>query len=217
MTTSRITRVAARIVSAVAVAALGVSLAACSAESGPAAGPAASESATATAEPSPTPSPTKTKLSAEEKAEDKAVKQAEKVLREYNQMENISMQAPKEFDPEKYKQVAIGTALSYIQSVYAGVSYAGQHQVGEVQLDSVEVLEVDLTHKPKQTPPEIPHVDFMVCTDISEMDTIMDGKPMESADAKDRLVYRIGVVNYKYPDSSQWLVGYVEYKEDETC
>jgi hypothetical protein len=208
MTTSRTTRLVTRVVSAVAVAALGVGLAACSAEPEPAAGAAASESASA-----PTSSPSPTELSPKEKA----VEQAEKVLREFYRLDNLAMQAPKKFDPKKFEKVAIGSGLSYIQGIYAGVSYAGQHREGATRLDSVEALTVDLTNKPKRTPPEIPYVDFMVCVDISGMDTISkDGESMKP-EGKERFVYRVGVVNYGYPDNGKWRIGYVEPKENKTC
>jgi hypothetical protein len=210
MTMSRAARLVTRVGSAVAVAALGVSLAACSAEPEPAAGAAASASASAKSSASPSP----TKLSPKEKA----VEQAEKVLREYYRLEGMALRAPKKFDPKKFEAVAIGSALTYVQDMQWSAGYAGQHQVGERQLDSVEVLAVDLTHKPKQTPPEIPYVEFKICLDISAMETLnKDGKPALPADSKRRLVYQAGVVNYEYPTSGQWRVAYVEYQEEETC
>ncbi|MGI5191874.1 hypothetical protein ACQEVI_27285 [Promicromonospora sp. CA-289599] len=211
MTPSRTPRLATRLGSAVAIVALGLSLAACSAEPDPGAEPVASEVASAPTEPSP--SPTKTKLTAEEKA----VKHAEKVLREYYRLDNVAMQAPEKFDPKKFEKVAIGSGLTHIQSVYSGVSYAGQHRVGEVQIDSVKVQKVDLTNKPKQTPPEIPFVEFIVCIDISNMDTLgKDGESTKPANGKSRLVYGVGVANYEYPNGP-WLVDGIESMESETC
>lgn len=211
MTTFRTARFAARVGSAVAVVALGLSLAACSAEPDPGAQPVVSESASASAE--PTPSPTKTKLTAEEKA----VKQAEKVLREYVRMYDAVGQKPKTFDAQKFKEVAVGDGLADLQAVHRAMFIQELQQVGNTHIESVTVEKVDLTYKPKQTPPEIPSVLFIVCSDVSDTHVIdKDGNDVTSPDRKERVVERYWVANYKYP-GGPWLVDSTELEGGETC
>jgi hypothetical protein len=211
MTTSRTTRLVTRVVSAVAVAALGVSLAACSAEPDPAAGAAASESASASAEPSSSPSPTK--LSRKEKA----VEQAEKVLREYVRVYDEVGKKPKTFDAKEFEKVAILDGLADLQEVHRAMFIQELHQVGNTHIESVKLEKVDLTHKPKQTPPEIPSVLFTVCSDVSDAHVIdKDGNDVTNPDRKKRVVEQYWVANYKYPDGP-WLVDSTELKDGETC
>ena len=203
----RTTRIAARTLSAVAVVALGLSLGACSGGAEPAAAP--SESAPA----SPSASPSPTELS----PEDEAVKLAEPAIRKYFQVRDTSLQDPAAFDPERYGEVAISSALLELENLHYSTEMQELHQVGGAELDSIEHPKVDLTFKPKQTPPRIPNVEFTVCYDVSGLDTVKkSGESIVTSARKDRGVARIGVTNYEYPDGP-WLVAFVEYKKEQTC
>lgn len=213
MTTSRTTRLATRVVSAVAVAALGASLAACTAEPDPTVGPVPAESVSASAGPSSSPSPTKTELTAEEKA----VEQAEKVLREYVRVYDEVGKKPRTFDAKEFEKVAILGGLADLQEVHRAMYVQELHQVGNTRIESVKMEKVDLTHKPKQTPPEIPSVLFTVCSDVSDAHVIdKDDNDVTNPDRKKRVVERYWVANYKYPDGP-WLVDSTEIKDGETC
>ena len=206
---SRTTRIAARTVSAVAVVALGLSLGACSGGTEPAAEPTASESVSA----SPTASPSPTELS----PEDEAIRLAEPAVRKYFKVADDSLQDPTNFDPKDYEDVAISSALLELQNLHYSTEAQELHQVGGTELDSIENPKVDLTFKPKQTPPRIPNVEFTVCYDVSDLDTVKkSGESIVPSARKDRGVARIGVTNYEYPDGP-WLVAFVEYKESQTC
>ena len=209
MTMFRTTRIAARTVGAVAVVALGLSLGACSAEPEQAGKPVASESPSA----SPSPSPSPTKLSPEEEA----ISKAEPALRKYFQVRDSSLQDPEAFDPKGYEEVAIASELLELQNHLYSIEVQELHQVGGVKLDAIENPKVDLTFKPKQTPPRIPIVEFTVCYDVSGLDTVKKtGESIVTSARKDRGVARIGVTNYEYP-KGPWLVAFVEYKKDQTC
>lgn len=206
---SRATRIAARAVSAAAVVTLGLSLGACSGGAEPAAEPTVSESVSA----SPTASPSPTELSPEEEA----IALAEPAVRKYFQVADASLQDPATFNPEDYEDVAISSALLELQNLRYSTEAQDLHQVGGTELESIENPKVDLTFKPKQTPPRIPNVEFTVCYDVSGLDTVKEnGESIVTSARKDRGVARIGVTNYEYPDGP-WLVAFVEYKEDQTC
>ena len=205
----RTTRIAPRTVGAVAVVALGLSLGACSGGSAPAVAPSASGSVP----PSVSPSPSPTKLSPEQEA----ISKAEPAVRKYFQVADASLQDPAAFNPEGYEKVAISSALLELQNLRYSTEAQELHQVGGTELDSIENPKVDLTFKPKQTPPRIPIVEFTVCYDVSGLDTVKKtGESIVTSARKDRGVARIGVTNYEYPDGP-WLVAFVEYKKSQTC
>lgn len=202
---SRTTRIAARTVGAVAVVALGLSLGACSGGSAPAAEPSESVSA------SPSPSPTE--LSPEEEA----IAQAEPLVSRYFQMKDEALQDPAAFRHQQFEKVAIGTAQNDLKRFHGAAGEQGLHQTGATEIVSIEVDEMDLTFKPKVTPPEIPYVDFNVCYDVTDLDTVdRAGDSIVPADRKDRGMIKVGVANYEYPDGP-WLVAYTEYQEGESC
>ena len=206
---SRTARIDVRTVSAVVVMALGLSLGACSGGAEPAAEPTASKSVSA----SPTASPSPTELS----PEDEAISLAEPAVRKYFQMRDTSLQDPVAFDPERYEEVAISSALLELENLHYSTEMQELHQVGGAELDSIENPKVDLTFKPKQTPPRIPNVEFTVCYDVSGLDTVKkSGESIVTSARKDRGVARIGVTNYEYPDGP-WMVAFIEYKKKQTC
>ncbi|PUB29032.1 hypothetical protein C8K30_103458 [Promicromonospora sp. AC04] len=171
--------------------------------------PAVSDSTAASSSASPSPS--------ELSPEDEAIKQAKPLVQSFFQMKDESMQAPANFKYQWFGKVAIGSAENYLKKWHGESGEQGLHQVGATELVSVEVNEVDLTFKPKVTPPEIPFVEFTVCYDVADLDVVdKDGKSVVSADRKDRGVAQLGVANYEYPDGP-WLVDIIEFPEGETC
>ena len=198
---SRTTRIAARTVGAVAVVALGLTLGACS------------DSPTPAASESPSASPSPTELSPEEEA----IAQAEPLVSRYFQLKDEALQDPAAFKHQRFEKVAVGTAQNYLKRLHGAAGEQGLHQTGVTEIVSVEVDKVDLTFKPKVTPPEIPYVDFDVCYDVTDLDTVdKAGGSIVPADRSDRGVISIGVANYEYPDAP-WLVAYAEYQEDKSC
>lgn len=202
---SRTNRIAARTMGAVAVVALGLSLGACSGGSAPAAAP--SESVSATASPSPT------ELSPEEEA----IAQAEPAVEAYYKIKDASLQSPEAFKPKRFETAAITTARSELEDLHNSAKAQEVHQVGETRVVSIEDPQVDLTFKPKATPPEIPTVQFTVCYDISGYDTVdKSGTSIIPPGRQERVATKISVYNYEYPEGP-WLVGYVERQDDKTC
>lgn len=170
----------------------------------PTTSPSASASSASSASPSPT----------SKSPEDKAVKQAKQVVRDYYRVKDLSLQDPDAFVLEDYKTVAISSALVDLQNLYNAAKMQG-HQIGRTTVDSFEVLDVDLTNKPKQS--EIPTVQLSVCYDVSKLNIVdKEGKSIVPPDRKDRGIARIGVSNFEYPEGP-WLVGFVEYPENKTC
>ena len=199
---------AARLSAAATVVVLGLSLTACQANGpAPSASEAVSTSPTASASPSPT----------ELSPEDEAIVQAERALREYSRVYDAVMKEPVDFDRDQFEAVAIGSGLTSLQDVHRAMVIQGLHSEGDTRIESIEVAEVDLTHRPKETPPQIPYVQFTVCSDVSGSRIINEaGKDATRPDRKPRVVQRIGVANYEYPDG-QWLVAVAELAEDKTC
>ncbi|MEU4360753.1 hypothetical protein [Promicromonospora sp. NPDC023987] len=193
--------------SAVAVVGLGLSLGACSGGTEPAAEPTASGTSSPTMSPSP----------AELSPEDKAIEQAEPLVSAYFQMKDEALQDPAAFKHQWFGKVAIGTAENDLKRLHGAAGEQGLHQIGATEIASVEADKVDLAFKPEVTPPEIPYVDFNVCYDVTDLDTIdKAGESIIPADRNDRGVMRVGVANYEYPDGP-WLVAYTEYQKDKSC
>ena len=206
---SRIPRLATRALSVSAAFALGMSLTACTAEQTPSAD--STGSASASASPSASPSPTAPS------PEEEAISKAETALHEYFRVSDVSMQDPENFRVEDYKKVAISSALIELQNGYNSQVAQDVRQIGGLVVDSVEDPKVDLTFKPKKTPPEIPNVIFTVCFDVSAVNVVdKDGKSIVPPGRPDRGMLRVGVANYEYPDGP-WLVDFTEGLDDKSC
>jgi hypothetical protein len=203
---SRTRRGTAAILTALAPVAL---LAGCTADDGAAsAGP---PSAAASSAPAPSPTP-------ESKSpEHVAVEQAEPLVTEYFRTSDIAAQDPASFRMDDFKQVAITQALLDLENRHIAFGDQGLHQTGTTTLVSVEFLDVDLTNKPKATPPTIPTVLFTVCYDTSDLDVLdSNGNSARPSDIDYRGVARFHVSDYEYPHGP-WLVSYIEHLEAETC
>jgi hypothetical protein len=128
-----------------------------------------------------------------------------------------------------FDEVSVGTQL---QSDYVSLSLSqqdGTYLVGAAKIISIELVSVDLTERvdrpedPAQGIPEVrtvPKVVFDVCLDRSEYDLVNAAGESQLPPGYAR--YRrmsVEVVNYNYPDSTQWRVrdAYKDAEEVESC
>jgi len=162
-----------------------------------------------------TPAPTPSELS----PEDQAQADAEEAVREYFRVSNETRHDPEKFlDWQEVETVATDTALSDLEQSLVSLWQQGAHQVGDLKVEWIQLAPdgVDLTDNQTITPPDVPNVQFRVCYDVSQVDSVTsDGKSVTQPGRKDRAVFQIGVTNYQYP-SGPWLVGWVQQTE-ETC
>lgn len=208
--TSRRTRLGAAVIGAViALAAVGGGLVAC--QGTPGGSTEATSTPTTSISPTPSPSPSTPN------AKDQAVKDAEFVLREYYDVTAAMLQDPENFHLEDAKNVAISSSLVDVQNAYSMYLNNGMHDIGTVTIDSIEPKTIDLTNKPKAKPPVVPVVEFLVCLDSSDVNTVDDsGKSLNVPGQDPRSLLRIGVANYDYPDGP-WLVAYTAPEEGKKC
>jgi hypothetical protein len=165
----------------------------------------------ATPKPSVSPSPSKI-LTAEEKAAEQA-KQA--ALRYYRVMNQLGTDP--RADEDIVKTVAISSGLIDAYNKIDFNRSRHQRQIGALRVASMKVTSIDLTFKPRSTPPEIPVVELDVCYDVSKVDVVDEtGKSVVQPTRKDRAISHLGVANYDWPRPDGWKVAYSEVK-GEPC
>lgn len=199
-----LTRTTTTALTAVAVAA---ALAACSGATGPS-GPTSTstQATTLSTSTSTAASPTTTTDSPEAIA----TARAQEMVKAYFQVSDACMQDPQKATPTCFDLVAISTALVDLRNALGSAQAAHTKQIGSLQVESSEVAKVDLTNKPKETPPTIPTVTLSVCYDVSKVNVVdSQGNSIVPPDRKSRAIETVAVVNYNYPDPTGWRVGYV--------
>ncbi len=116
------------------------------------------------------------------------------------------------------EQVAISLALTDLKNLVASSKARGDYTKGDSVIVSVKQINVDLTFKPKETPPSIPTVEYMVCEDVTNVRVFdKDGKDITRKGRANRALTKYGVSNYKYPATDQWRVSYAEWQEGKSC
>lgn len=120
------------------------------------------------------------------------------------------MQDPLKSKSTCFDQVAISSALTELRNTLALAQAARTKRVGYLEIVSAKVSKIDLTNRPKESPLTIPTVTVDVCYDVSKLDIVdATGKSIVPSTRKPRAIEKVAVVNYKYPDPTQWRVGYV--------
>jgi hypothetical protein len=177
-------------------------------------GGATATGAPSTAAVSPTPLPSMTTTS----PEDEAALHAEEALRNYFRAQTQCMADPPHTPITCFDGVAIGGELDNMRNTLVSAQAMAQKSSGDVTVVSVDRVGVDLTDKVTEQPPTVPKVVFSVCVDVSQVNIVdKDGKSVVPPDRKPRVRASITVYDYKYPDPSQWRVGYVVESKDSTC
>lgn len=136
---------------------------------------------------------------------------AEAALREYFRVHDACMHDPTKSKPTCFDKVAVSSALEDLRNGLSASQAAHSRQIGDSKVVTVKQTKIDLTNKPKETPPSIPTVTFSVCYDVSDVNIVdYKGRSLVPADRRPRGVETIGVVNYEYPDPAGWRVGFTE-------
>ncbi len=147
-----------------------------------------------------------------------AAQLAEPKVTEYIQTSDEISHSPDSMSEADMEQVAISTALIDLKNEVIRYKASGHYTTGDAVVVSVKQVGVDLTFKPKETPPSIPTVEYMVCQDVSKIRVFdKDGKDITQSDRADHALIKMGVSNYKYPATDQWRVAYYEWQKGETC
>lgn len=135
---------------------------------------------------------------------------AKETVRAYFKVSDTCLQDPPKAKATCFDNVAISTALTDFRNALSSAQAAQTKQIGFVQVVSSKILKTDLTNKPKETPPTIPIVTVAVCYDVTKVNVVdYSGKSIVPPDRKPRAVVNMAVVNYKYPDPTQWRVEYL--------
>ncbi|GAA1860955.1 hypothetical protein [Myceligenerans crystallogenes] len=138
-----------------------------------------------------------------------AVEDAKAAVQEYYRVKNLATSDPTKFDIEMYETVATGTNLSSLRDEYNIYVANEGHSVGELKIDSIKVIKVDLTNKPKADPPVVPSIELAVCIDSTDFDIVgKDGKSVVKDGAVERSIDKLGLRHDDYPNGN-WIVEYV--------
>ena len=96
------------------------------------------------------------------------------------------------------------------ERVYIGGEWVASDATGTIDVVSIDLLSVNLDMDLEASPPVVPEVGFDVCYDAGGYDVLDEsGTSIVPADRVDRQVLELHVLNYGYPDQSQWRVGFV--------
>ncbi len=199
----------------------GLLLAGCAAPTTQSATTASTTQSATTASPSPSSSPTSATSSAPPTTtppEEQATAKAEEVLRAYYRAQTDCLSDPMKTELTCFDNVAIGTALLNMRNALTAAKEMESRVSGEIRVLSVEATQVDLTNKVTQTPPVVPQITFNTCIDVSNYNIVdRAGKSIVPPDRRARSLVPMAVVNYQYPDPSQWRVGYRVDDKTQTC
>lgn len=95
---------------------------------------------------------------------------------------------------------------------------AGDRQTGRVQLSATRVDHVNLTNRPHARHPVYPTVTLTTCIKVNGVHAHgANGKSIVPRSRKPYLLAHLTLVNFKYPDPTQWLVRQVTDTEEPSC
>lgn len=167
----------------------------------PTATPPVSTAPTNTPTTSPTPTPT---------VEDEAAATAVEVVRAYVRAQTECLADPAAVDSTCFDGVAIGSELTALRNILSGAQATRTTVTGTIDVVSIDLLSVNLDMDLEASPPVVPEVGFDVCYDAGGYDVLDEnGTSIVPTDRVDRQVLELHVLNYGYPDQSQWRVGFV--------
>lgn len=167
----------------------------------------------------PTPTPTTPTPSPTTSPEDEAAARADEVVRAWLRAQTDCLADPTAVQLTCFDGVAVGSELNDLRNALSGAQALGNTVSGSIDIVSLDVRSVDLALDLGVTPPVVPTVLFGACLDVSGYN-IMDsnGQSIVPSDRPDHVSSRIGVVNYSYPDPTQWRVEYsVADEEEPSC
>lgn len=168
-------------------------------------GPTPTAPTTAAPSSTPTPSPTPTPT-----VEDEAAAAAEEVVRAYYRAQTECLADPTAVDSTCFDGVAIGSELTELRNILSGAQATRTKVTGTIDVVSIDLLSVNLDMDLEASPPVVPEVGFDVCYDASGYDVLDEnGTSIVPTDRVDRQVLELHVLNYGFPDQTQWRVGFV--------
>lgn len=175
--------------------------------------PTPSTSSTSSSTPTTTTTTTTTKS-----PEQEATALAEQMVTTYFRLKDESLFNPAQFRPQDYESVAISSELTNLKNLHSAAVSQKLKQMGYTQVVSMRNPRVDLTNKPKATPPEVPTVQLDVCYDVTKVNIVDSaGKSVVPASRAPRGVMLVGVSNYSYPTAGQWRVSFTKVQEGKKC
>lgn len=156
--------------------------------------------------------------SVSETPEHRAEQSAKRVLALYFADTVRCLRQPASSKPDCFDGSTIGTARIDLRNALSGAKTQQTSVNGVIEVVSAKVAKVDLRQDLKKTPPVVPTVLLMVCTDASRFNIVDKyGKSIVPPNRKSRVLQNIGVVNYEHPAVNGWRVGYVDAAGGKTC
>ena len=195
-------------ITALTAAAVAAVLASCSGGDGPAIPTSTPSQATTLTTSASTPASPTTSADTPEAI---ATARAGEAVRRYYRVSTECMKDPQTTPATCFDGAAISSELTNLRNGLASAKAAHTKVIGDATVDSMTQAKIDLTNKPKETPPTIPKVVFNVCYDVSKVNVVdYQGNSIVPPERKARAIGKLTVLNYKYPDPTQWRVGLVE-------
>jgi hypothetical protein len=152
-----------------------------------------------------TPSASPSSLSLEDQARESAKATIERYWDTYTRC----FSNPRSSQGTCFDEVAIGSDLAELRTALITAQKIGSTASGPIFLISMDLVAIDLTSRLTEQPPTVPIITYRACLDVSQF-LIRDemGRSIVPANRKARSLTDISVLNYKYPDPSQWRVGF---------
>lgn len=133
------------------------------------------------------------------------------VIANYFTVHDACMNNPRSAQMTCFDSVAVSTELNNLRNALSSAKVAYTKQIGSTRVVWAKRLKVDLTYKPKETPPSIPIVTYSVCYDVSKVNVVdYQGKSIVPPSRKPRAIETIAVVDYRYPNPAGWRVVYTQ-------
>lgn len=161
-------------------------------------------SPTASVTPSVTPTPKPT-LSQGVQAEADAIAVVKKY---YALSDKLAANPPTVTEAKRQlERVATSKQLAYRIFVIGQFHSKQERQTGATAIDIPRVEGVDITFKPKATPPQLPTVNVKVCRDVTDLELFdAAGKSLSNPNRQMRRVSHAEVVNIAWPNPAGWRV-----------
>ncbi|WP_203751837.1 hypothetical protein [Cellulomonas chitinilytica] len=151
-------------------------------------------------------------------AEDEAASAAAQVVSAYFRTVVSCLADPPNSPSTCFDGVTIATERTNMNNALISAQQAKTKAVGSIEVVSTERRSVDLSGDPSATPPVAPTVVLRVCSDGATFDVLNSaGQSVIPATQPDREVADVTVVDYGYPDATQWRVGLVTPVQGATC
>jgi hypothetical protein len=164
---------------------------------------------------SPTAPPAQLASASSTSPEDQAKQSAREVVQQYFTAIPRCLADPVHTPTTCFEDVAISIELDDLVNALNAAKQVQSKASGTIDVIWMVPIKVDLTNRVSVTPPTVPKVTYRLCVDFSNFNVLdKNGQSLVPATRTSRSSTDMTVVNYKFPDSSQWRVGYQTAQAD---